>query len=377
MVCLERDTLRRVSLNSFRSGMRLARPVYDSYGNVLLTTGAVITRKYASKLLKYGICSVYIDDGLLPDHTAKDVIDVISEKTRQTAINQVKDLFMEASEGVIIGIDKIQDTVSDMVNQLSLNKSIVNMLDLRTLDEYTFYHSVNVCVLSIMTGINMGYDHKDLHILGMGAILHDLGKAKIPANILNKPGKLTFEEFDVIKKHPSYGYEHIKRSGDIDPAAALVSYEHHERFNGSGYPEGKQREAIHPFSRIVGIADVYDAITAERVYKKACSPLQAYEMLAGSGNCMYDYKAVSSFLDNIAAYPTGSIVQLTTGETAVVVDTPKGYALLPRVSVFTDPEGKLLKTPYEIKLFDMEKIAVVKSLTEEEFENLKKTYIQN
>lgn len=364
--------MRRVSLKSLRPGMKVGQPVYDNYGNVLLETGIIISRSYVDKLLKHGICFIYIEDGLLPDNVTKDVI---SEKTRQNAINQVKNLFMEASEGVIIEMDKIQDTVSDMVNQLSMNQSIVNMLDLRSLDDYTFFHSVNVCVLSIMTGITMGYNEKELHILGTGAILHDLGKIKIPKNILDKPGKLSPEEFDVIKMHPSYGYEYIKKTGGIDEVAALISYEHHERYNGSGYPEGKHGDAIHPLSRIVGIADIYDAITAERVYKKANRPHEAYEMLAGSGNYLFDYQAVKSFLDNIAAYPTGSIVELTSGEIAVALDTPKGYTLLPRVSVLIDQEGRMLKEPYELKLFEMEKTAVLRVLTEEEFENLKSAAI--
>ncbi|HOV80831.1 MAG TPA: HD-GYP domain-containing protein [Bacillota bacterium] len=361
--------MKKLPIKSIRPGMKVSQPVYDSFGNVLLESGITLTRHYIGRLLKHGIRSVYVEDSFLPDAAPGDVI---SDQTRQKAISQVKNLFMEASEGVIIGIDEIQETVGSMVNQLSSNESIVNMLDQRSLDDYTFYHSVNVCVLSIMTGITMGYDEKDLHILGTGAILHDLGKTKIPKEILNKSGRLTDEEFAIIKMHPAYGYELIKQTGEIDEIAALISYEHHERYNGSGYPEGKRNSAIHRFSRIVSIADTYDAITAERIYKKASQPHEAYEMLAGSGNYLFDYLAVRSFLENIAAYPAGSLVRLTSGETAVVMETPKGFTFLPRVNVIIDSAGRLLKEPRELRLYEMENAAVQSVLTEEEFENLLK-----
>ena len=152
----------------------------------------------------------------------------------------------------------------------------------------------------------------------------------------------------------------IKQAGFDAAIVSAVALQHHERYNGEGYPRGLKGERIHEFARIVAVADTYDAITSNRVYKKASLPHEAYEMLAGSGNSVFDFKVVKSFLHNIAAYPAGTFVQLSTGELGAVVETFKGHSLRPRVRVLFAPDGEKMKISYEVNLNEQPELNIVK-----------------
>jgi len=184
----------------------------------------------------------------------------------------------------------MESMINDLIEELLANCNImVNLVDIRTNDEYTFGHSVNTCILSIITAINMGYHPARIRLLAVGAILHDLGKVMVPSSILNKPGKLTEEEFLQIQKHSEYGYDLLSNNDCFSELSKKVVLHHHERFNGSGYPYGLAGSDIHEFSAIVGICDMYDALTADRVYRRAFSTRDAFEMLSASGDYLFDH----------------------------------------------------------------------------------------
>jgi HD-GYP domain-containing protein (c-di-GMP phosphodiesterase class II) len=358
-----------VPVSSLAPGYKVARSVYNGSGQVLLSPGTVLTGRFINKLDKLGIQQIYVDDALLSDI---EIEDVILEDTRKEAVSRVKAFLtgfgsekrIDAKQSAALCND-MMETVSQIIDQLSSNRNmLVNLQDIRTYDEYTFGHSVNVCVLSLLTGINMGYEPGRLAYLGLGAILHDLGKTLIPDSIIKKPGRLTTDEFEEIKKHCQYGAKLIKQS-DFDSAiVSAVALQHHERHNGEGYPLGLKEEKIHEFARIVAVVDTYDAITSNRVYKKASLPHEAYEMLAGSGNYAFDYDIVKAFLHNIAAYPSGTFVQLNTGELAAVVETFKGYSLRPRVRVLFTPDGKKMEKYYEVNLHEQPGLNIVRVLND-------------
>lgn len=346
-------------------GMIIARPVYNSKRQILLSAGTVLTSTFIKKLIRLGVPRIYVEDGLFPD---VEIEDVILDETRIKAKTMIKDLIdVVKAEGKItpkraaILVGDMMGTVYEIVDQLLSNRSLmVNLLDIRTFDEYTFSHSVNVGVLSILTGISLGYNRDRLCQLGLGAIMHDLGKTMIPTEIINKPGPLTSVEFEEVKKHSIYGADLIRKTGWDGAAIPFVALQHHERYNGQGYPNGMKGDEIHEFARIVAVADTYDAITADRVYKKAVLPHEAFEMMAGSGDFLFDYNIIKAFWHNIAAYPIGTIVELSTGEIGVVVETAKGQSLRPTVRLLLSPDGKYVRGYREISLMESGDVSVVR-----------------
>lgn len=348
-----------------RPGMKVGKALYSARGELLLNAGTILTAKNIERLKRLQVPALYIDDGFLPDVTVEDVI---AEETRVQAMVQVRELLEEQRETrgsssfgagrAILRVKRITATVENIIDQLLANRHLmVNLADIRSLDDYTFGHCVNVCVLSIMTGITLGYERERLLRLGLGAILHDLGKVDVPPEVLQKPGRLTAEEFALVKRHPEEGYRRVLRLPGVSAAAAQVVYQHHERFDGTGYPRGLQGQEVHEMAYICGVADVFDALTADRVYRRACPVHEAYEMVAGSGDSLFDFRVVRAFLENVAAYPVGTWVRLSTGEVGVVVDNRRGFSLYPRVRVFFDPQGHPL-SPYEVSLWEAEGVFV-------------------
>ncbi|MBO8128299.1 MAG: HD domain-containing protein [Peptococcaceae bacterium] len=364
--------MRRIPVNRLRVGMKVGRPIYNSRGELLLQAGTFLTSRVMAKLQRLGIPAVYINDGLVPDIEVKDVI---AEETRVKAIKKVRTLMQEWRYGDITNKPQrmasmsaeMKATVKEIIEQLLNSEStVVNLVDIRTLDEYTFGHSVNVCVLSLCTGIVLKYDRARLFHLGMGALLHDLGKTKINLEILNKKEPLTSEEMEIIKQHPLDSYKMLSDMSDVSNLSAITAYQHHERHQGQGYPQGLAGDDIHVFAKIVSVADVFDALTADRVYRSAYPAHQAYELLCGAGNFLFDYDVVEAFLSTVAAYPVGTVVALSSGEIGVILETYKGYPLRPHVRILFDRQGWPVKHPYEINLAEKYDIAITRVLEEEE-----------
>lgn len=337
--------MRRVKVKDLVPGMRVGMAVLGPNNEVYLKAGVRITKEYIARLAELGFSWIYIDEGLV-DYSS--VPDVIPPETRARAVRQVRQVMMEALASqakVITTPPQLTATINEMIDQLTQNPlTMVNLTDIRTEDEYLYHHSVNVCVLALITGIRLGFDRRRLYTLGLGALMHDIGKIKIPDNILYKPGKLNREEFEIIKRHPVYGRDLLA----YDPDAAAIAYSHHERYDGGGYPLGLKGTDLSPEAQIVGIADIFDALTADRIYRPAQPVHEAYEMLAAAGNYRFEFDLLQAFLANVAAYPTGTIIELNTGEVGVVIDTSPGYPTFPNIKVLTDPEKKPLNQTYSL-----------------------------
>ncbi|KKM11721.1 hypothetical protein SY88_07305 [Clostridiales bacterium PH28_bin88] len=363
--------MRKYPLPLLHPGMVVARPVFSADGLVLLNKGKELRPSYIQRLHEQGIPAIYVEDHLM---SGVDVEDVISEQTRLKAIKTVKSMFaglsfqVKADRKPEINELLVKQTVTEVVDDL-LNRGdvMVNLTDIRAVDDYTYGHCVNVCVLALMTGISLGYERHNLLYLGMGALLHDVGKVKVPPEVLNKPGPLDPHEFEEVKKHPGYGFEMLKGLAGFSGLSAQIAYQHHEKFDGSGYPRGLQGREIHEFAQIVGMVDVYDALTADRIYRKAYQPYEAFEMIAGTGNYLFDYRLVQAFLNNVALYPVGIALKLNSGHIGLVVDTPKGMPHRPTVRLLCDPEGQIIAEPYEEKLSENSKLLIDRTLTEEEY----------
>lgn len=343
--------MRLVRLDSVKEGSKLGKTIISADGRVLLGEGIPLKKDFVEKLKDLGIESIYIKDEKFEGLEVElELDDVISDLTRNEAIQVTKNSLDRMTKGKNIDCPQIFKVVNNIIDDLlSQDQLLINLTDIRSFDDYTFAHSVNVTVLSLVMGAALGYDQLKLRNLGIGALLHDIGKIKVPAQILNKPDKLSEEEFSFVQQHSNYGFEIIKANRELNILTAHVAYQHHEKFDGTGYPRGLKGTEITKFARIVAIADVYDALTADRPYRKRYLPHEAYEYLMAYSSSHFDHHLVSVFLKHIAPYPKGTIVDLSTGERGVVVEQHPDFLLRPVIMIF-EKEGKELSRSYQYDL---------------------------
>jgi len=326
--------MRLVSLEKLKPGDKIAKPILSGEGTVLLGRGLQLTPKYLSKLQDLGINSVYIIDERFPD---LEINDVVSETTRKESLKITKEMMEKIKNSNSLESTKILQTINAIIEDLLSQESLlINLNDLRTANDYTFAHSVNVCVLSLLMGTTLNYDQLKLRTLGIGALLHDLGKVCLPSDILQKNLHLTLEEFREMQKHCEKGFELIGANEDFSIFSAYIALQHHERYNGQGYPQGLQGEKILEFARIVAIADVYDALSADRPHRKRFLPHEIYEYLMASCYTSFDPKLMVHFLKYLPPYPNGTLVRLNTKEKAVVIQQNTSCLIRPIVKIISE-----------------------------------------
>ncbi|NPV91365.1 MAG: HD-GYP domain-containing protein [Firmicutes bacterium] len=348
--------MQRTSISSVTPGMINARNIFNAQGKILLAKGIVLNDFYINRLKGMGIESIFVLDGITDDLA---IPEVISEETRVKTVRGVKEVFNNIATDRSVDSKAISGLVGSLVDEILTNSgTLIQISEIRAFDDYTFYHSVNVCVLSLLIGVSFSFNELQLRDLGIGAILHDLGKIKVPKSILEKPDKLTPEEFEEIKKHSFYGFEILKKYFEFSLLSAHVAFQHHERYNGSGYPRGLQGNEINQFSRIVAVADVYDALLADRVYRKAFKPAEAIKEIINGIGKEYDPEVVKKLLENVAVYPVGSLVELNTGEIGVVIDVKKRARHHPIVLILTDDKYNSVFERKEIDLSKREDVLI-------------------
>jgi len=217
------------------------------------------------------------------------------------------------------------------------DNALMLMSQLKEYDEYTVRHSLNVCIMAIVFGKHLKLNPVQLRILGLGALLHDIGKMKIANSIVNKPGALSDEEFTQIKLHTEYGYRLLKKRAELNPAIAEIARSHHERIDGSGYPRHLTVETLNKLTMIVAIIDVYDAITTKRCYHDGISPHEAIRLMYESEEEAFPRDLLDKFIQCLSIFPIGSIVELSTGEIGIVMSVNRNHNLLPVVLLVLNP----------------------------------------
>lgn len=352
--------MRRVPCEFLQPGMVMANHVYNFDGRVLLAKGVELTQTYINGLIQKGVPYVYIEDEISQDIY---ISDVVLEETRRQAIKHVKhtldNVYSKLLNHDTLNLKDVKKSITEILEQLLSNKNcIYDLMDIRAVGDYLFGHSVNVCILALMTGMSLQLNRGQLEQLSVGAIFHDIGKALLPPHILNKPAKLDDTEFEEIKKHPEYSLSILRGNSSIDSVSRMIAYQHHEKYNGGGYPLGKVGKEILDMSQIVGMVDIYDAVTSDRCYSKAMPPSEAYQMISGYGDHFFKFEIVKAFLSQIAAFPSGSLVRLSTDEVAIVVKNYKNRPLTPRVRILTDPEGIVYKPFKELELIYEKSIVI-------------------
>jgi HD-GYP domain-containing protein (c-di-GMP phosphodiesterase class II) len=258
----------------------------------------------------------------------------------------------EVRWGESVDLPAAREAVGSCLEHITRNPDAMLLLgSIRAKDEYTAQHSMNVSILAMVLGHRLGLPRAKLKELGLAAMLHDLGKVRTPLSILNKPARLTPEELRIVWLHPQHGREILLGCEGIGRAVLDVVHDHHERLDGSGYPRGLADMDIGLFTRIVSIADTYDAITSERVYLRGRTSIEALKVLRSAGN-QYDAHLISEFVEAIGLFPAGSVVQLNNGCCGIVVRTNMKYEFRPSVLVLKDGRQQDVR-PYYVDLADV------------------------
>lgn len=335
--------MRFIRIRNCKSGMTVARPIHGPYGILMLNEGNVLSPRVIYALEKLGYPGVYIEDDVSADVALDEAID---EKARRAATYLVKEMFSKAAmskaDKNIQMFESIQDLLGDMVDHIfSSDLTVLNVPMLKSFDDYTYQHSVDVGVLAISLGKAMGLKKAEVLDLGKAAFFHDIGKMFVPKSILNKPTKLTREEMLVMRKHPEFSFDFAKSVLGQPPVVNRSVLSHHERFDGMGYPNSLKGSDIPLFSQIIAMADVFDALGSARVYKKAMPATEGYEYVLGNAGFHFSAALVEIFAKTIAPFPVGVTVQLSNGLHAVVIRNNNQFMTRPLLRTFApeDPSN--------------------------------------
>ena len=247
----------------------------------------------------------------------------------------VNSMFQEARMGKAVDTAGAQKLVEEISASVSRNpNALISLARLKTADDYTYMHSVAVCALMIALSKQLNLDEEQTRSAGIAGLLHDLGKAVMPMDVLNKPGKLTDEEFAIIKKHPEEGHKLLLASPGADEIALDVVLHHHEKTDGSGYPKRLKNGEISLFAKMGAVCDVYDAITSNRPYKAGWDPAESLRKMAEWANGHFDPMVFQAFVKSLGIYPIGSLVKLSSGRLGIVIEQAEKSLLTPRIKVF-------------------------------------------
>ena len=342
--------MRLVTFKEIKGNEISACNISDSQGRLLLTSGSRIKLSYLNKLEEQGLSSIYIEDKISEGIIAEGII---CEETKQLAkiiIENEMKRFLKSKE---IDSETIKKVSSVLVNEILLNRiELINLKDIKLKDEYIFSHSINVCAITIFICKKMGFEHSKIHGIASGALLHDFGKLLIPKEILSKQGKLTNEEFSEMKKHPKYGYEAIKDDALITPTTKVIVYMHHERIDGSGYPNGLMGSKIHDSAKLCSICNTFDSMTSDKPYRKAYTISDTVEYLYSTAGIYYEKNYIHEFLKYTPIYPVGMIVLLSNSIVGVIVKNNIESLIRPVVRLLYNPHSRIKYVNREVNLME-------------------------
>lgn len=339
--------MRSIEVGQLKAGMKIARTIYDDMGRVLLQNGAVVSERYIEKLVSFGIPYIYVEDEFIG---SIEIEDIIHDRVRLQTVKALKQVIDNARMRAEIDFRSISDMVNHILDDLKgVSNLLVQLMDIRSNNMYIYNHSVAVCVLSVMTGMALELDDLKIKTLGMGAILHDVGKA-----ISEGP------------EHTLHGFEILRSNKALNAAIAHSAYQHHERYDGKGFPRQLKGEDIHLFAAITGIANYYDNLVSCRDTNNRFYPYQALEKIMAESGIAFHPEIVKAFCQNIAPYPVGTAVRLSNGAIGVVISVPKSFPTRPVVKLITSNVGVLLKNFPDLDLMQEKTLFVTEIVNEKE-----------
>lgn len=368
--------LKKILVSQLRIGMYLHKLDASWIKHPFWRSAFLISQQAdIDKLVSSGITHVIIDTSKGDDVVAPEVEKAVTSpvtsqstapKTQVTGIaeeleqaahicaqanREVKNMFQEARLGKAVDSEQAMSLVADISSSVSRNSgALISLARLKNHDDYTYMHSVAVCGLMIALALQLEMDEETVRLCGLAGLLHDIGKMDIPMSIINKPGKLTDDEFTLVRNHPQAGHAMLSRAKDIHPMVLDVCLHHHEKISGNGYPHQLAGDQISIYARMGAICDVYDAITSERSYNKGWHPADALRSMADWTNDHLDSRVFQAFVKSLGIYPVGSLVRLESGRLAVVVDKNPEALLKPKVKAFFSTKSNTHIKPEIINL---------------------------
>lgn len=349
--------MKLMSIDELESGMILAEDIVGNYGILYASSGTILTDKNINGFRKLNIDYLYVvddtgDEGGEVYQESVVIIEKNLNKEYGNTVEKFKDVFQNVKSGKKIVLEEIDKSVAPLVEEILKSNNVLGRLrQIEVVDEYTYMHSINVSLISTMIGKWMGYREAEIKKLAMAGLLHDIGKSHIPSGILNKPDKLSYDEFNIMKKHTTMGYDILKSTHNIPESVCLGALQHHERLDGKGYPEKLNARGIHEYAKIIAIADVYDAMTSKRVYKEKISPFKVAELIFEDSFGQLDPEIANTFLNNIFTFYVGNIVKLNNGQIGKVVLLNKARPTRPLIKVSTEYID--LSTNYDVEIIDI------------------------
>ena len=372
--------------------MKIGKSIYDGDGTLLLGRGMILTDIFIQKLNERGISRIYIHDDttedIVPEENISDIVRGATIRHLRELFESLEDLRQEmrdqSSAAVVDAIKSeqfqntfrnhptfqtIQNDAVKIVDELLSGEVTLGLNSIKSYDNYTFQHSIDVTIVSIMIGRKIGLPQKRLRELGIGCLLHDMGKVFVPLDIINKPGKLTPEEFEKMTIHTTIGYELVKGVASIGILPPHIAFQHHEKQDGSGYPRGlrgnnritfsDESGIIHLYGSISAVADVYDALSSDRPYRKALASEKVIETMYGMCGNHLNLHILRNFFSITPVYPVGSTVRIINGEylnhMGVVVSLNKSNLDRPVIRLIFGPKKKKIH-PIDIDLATNRKI---------------------
>lgn len=358
--------MRAIPIEYVKPNAILGDTLYSVDGVMLAKKGNVLSDKLIEKIKQNQILTIYIDD----EHSDVEINRLLHPNIINKAMLLIKDIFQAAgyrdasgelkSKSILEYNSPLSVLVDDMIDEIfSVKDKPLEYINIKSVDNYLYMSSLNCGILSSLIAMELSYSREMIKNIFMAGIYHDIGMALIPKEIFSKKEALTIEEKMMIINHPKTGHEFLKDKNFLASYVKQATFQHHERLNGSGYPNRSSGEEISLISQIVGITDVFDAMISDRPYSRATTPHEAVEYLMTCSGTAFDSELISIFTKKINPYPPGSLVELTSGQVAVVESVVPGFPLRPKISLITGKKGDYR---YEVKDLMVENNLVIKGM---------------
>ncbi len=357
--------MRKIPIEFVRAGDILAKSLYNDVGGMLLTEGFILDYNIIDKLKEYGYLSISIKN----KYSEEDIEEIIKPEVMNRIHNVYKNLskmveeysknnITTESKKVKSYVEELSNIVDKILHDILSSKNILeNLASISIYDDYTLLHSLNMMMLSTFLAKGAGFNMDEIRKLAIGCVFHDIGKTFLPTEIVNKPGKLTEEEFNLVKQHPQKGHDFLAKYTELSITSRNIALNHHERIDGCGYPNGLKGDEIHKFSKIAAIGDVFDALVSDRPYRRGVPIHEAREYVLG-GSSHFDIAYIELFAKLINPYPRGTMVYLSDGKEGIVHEVLSELYTRPKIMIYCENGHKV--APYVLELIKFNNIVIEK-----------------
>jgi putative nucleotidyltransferase with HDIG domain len=327
----------KMPFSDVKPGMILGEDIYNHFDVMVVASGTIINNQIYTMLDRMSIDEVYIIEKEVSGLKEVVVVEDDVQNLYNDTVESFKNLFNNAKFGKQVLAEEVSDMLGPMLSEVENNNQLAKKLwQIEACDEYTYDHSVTVSMASALLGKWMGLTEEQINELAMAGLLHDIGKCNIPDEILKKPDRLSEDEFKVMKTHATLGYLLLKNGKDFSDDVLMGVYQHHEKFDGKGYPNKLSGEDIHLYGRIIAVADVYSAMTSNRIYREKMSPFKVAKLIMEFSFGYLDPVAVNTFLSNVSNFYVGTLVKLNDGRIGQVVMINRGDPYRPLIKINDD-----------------------------------------